>query len=205
VWRALATQLGNPSGLLGPVVARGLNKANGRAIEDAVKALGLTGGESVADIGFGGGIGLDLLLDAVGEDGTVHGVEPSSDMLLRARDAHSAQVANGRLELHQTTMDRLPFGDGALGGWISLNTIYFIAELETAFGELRRVTAAAGCGVLGVANPDWLARQPFAAHGFTIRPVDQVVAALAIAGFAVEPRTAPDGPPANGYSLLICR
>lgn len=98
--RTLGSQFGGPSGPLGSLVALFMNKGNEPAIAEAVDALGLTGSEQVADIGFGGGLGLELLLDRTGAGGRVHGVEPSRDMLRRARKAHRKEVADGRLVLH---------------------------------------------------------------------------------------------------------
>lgn len=160
--RALSRQLGGPSGPLSPLVARMLNKGNESEISAAVGALDLIGSEEVADIGFGGGLGLDLLLDQTRGGGRVHGVEPSQAMLKRARKAHPAQVAAGRLALHEAGMESLPFADGAPDGWISVNTVYFVEDLSAAFAELRRVLAPSGRGVLGEhpptvgsGNPRW--------------------------------------------------
>lgn len=157
--RTLSRQLGGPSGPLGALVARMLNRGNRAAITAAVGALDLTGTEEVADIGFGGGLGLDLLLDATRSGGRVHGVEPAPDMLQRARRAHHEEVAAGRLALHEAGMEALPIADGALDGWISVNTVYFVEDLPPALAELRRVLAPGGRGVLGIANPEWMAHQ----------------------------------------------
>ena len=200
--RTLSRQLGGPSGPLGSLVARMLNKGNGPEIAAAVAALDLTGSEEVADIGFGGGLGLDLLLEQTRGGGRVHGVDPSQDMLKRARKAHSAQVAAGRLTLHEARMESLPIGDGDLDGWISLNTIYFVEDLPRAFAELRRVLAPSGRGVLGLADPQWMAQQAFTKYTFTVRPLTDVVTALAAAGLSVEQRTMPGTAP---FRLLVCR
>jgi len=179
-----------------------LNKSNAASIAAAVDALELTGGETVADIGFGGGLGLDLLLAASGNHGRVHGVEPSGDMLARARRTHGEAAADGRLELHEGSMEALPFADAAIDGWISLNTIYFVADLPPAVRELARVLAPSGRGVLGIADPDWMADQAFSKHNFTIRPVADVVGTLADAGLTVEHRALAGRMP---YNLLVCR
>ncbi len=200
--RTLGRQLGWPSGPLGAVVARMLNKGNRPTITAAVGALELSGTEEVADIGFGGGLGLVLLLDATRDGGRVHGVEPSPDMLKRARRAHHEEVAAGRLALHEAGMEALPIADGALDGWISLNTVYFIEDLPPALAELCRVLAPAGSGVLGIADPEWMAQQAFIKHNFTVRPVTDVVAALTAAGLTVEQRTM-QGP--QPFNLLVCR
>lgn len=200
--RTLARQLGGPSGPLGHLVARMLNKGNAVTIAAAVEALGLSGTETVADVGFGGGLGLELLL-TVTPGGVVHGVEPSATMLARARRSQADAIAAGRLKLHDAPVQQLPFDDGALDGWISLNTIYFIEDLAPAFRELGRVLGSAGRGVVGVADPGWMAKLPFTKHGFILRPVPDVVALLESEGLAVEQRqVGRDGPT---YSLLICR
>jgi len=200
--RTFSRQLGGPSGPLGSLVARMLNKGNAPQIAAAVGALDLTGSEEVADIGFGGGLGLDLLLDQTRDGGRVHGIEPSPDMLKRARTAHAADVATGRLALYEAGMESLPIVDGALHGWISLNTVYFVEDLPTAFVELRRVLAASGRGVLGIADPEWMARQSFTKYSFMVRPVTDVVTALVAAGLSVEERAMPGSAP---FRLLVCR
>jgi arsenite methyltransferase len=202
VLRTLGRQLGSPSGPLGAVVARMLNKGNRSVIAAAVDALEPRGADQVADIGFGGGVGLQLLLDATGPDGRVHGVEPSKDMIRRATRRYRELISSGRLTLHEAGMEALPLPDGALNGWISLNTVYFVQDLAPAFAELRRVLSREGKGVLGVADPDWMARQSFARHGFTVRPVDYVVAELTAAGLQVETRRLAGEDP---YHLLVCR
>jgi ubiquinone/menaquinone biosynthesis C-methylase UbiE len=202
--RALSRQLGNPTGPMGSLVARMLNKNNAAVITAAVEALGLTGGERVADIGFGGGLGLDLLLDAVGDDGRVYGVEPSPSMLDRARKAHEVELEAGRLELDEATMASLPFPDAALDGWISLNTVYFVHDLAPAFAELARVLRDTGRGVLGIGDPEWMGRQRFTRHNFTLRPVPEVVGALTTAGLEVEPTTVSRGG-GPSFHLLVCR
>lgn len=188
LFRVLGRQLGGPSGPLGSLVARMLNKGNAAPVAAAVEALDLSGHETVADIGFGGGVGLDLLLAATDLGGRVHGVEPSVAMLARARRTHRDAVAAGRLELHEATMATLPFTDGALDGWVSTNTVYFVEDLDVALREAARVLAPGGRGVVGIADPDWMAREPFTRHGFTLRPVAEVEESLAAAGLAVEHR-----------------
>ena len=200
--RTLGRQLGGPSGPLGALVARMLDKGNGDLIAGAVDTLGLAGGEEAADIGFGGGVGLRFLLEATRAGGRVHGVEPSPDMLARARRAHRDEIAAGRLVLCAGRLQALPLEDGALDAWISVNTLYFVDDLPRAAGELRRVLAPAGRGVIGIADPEWMAQKPFTRHGFTLRPVADVTAAFTAAGLSVEQRVLP-GPPS--FHLLVCR
>ena len=183
-------------------MARRLNAGNHDSMVAAVAALELGGGERVADVGFGGGAGLGLLLTAIGPAGSVHGVDPSASMVERARKTYAADVASGRLEVHRAGMESLPLPDASLDGWMSLNTIYFVEDLAPAFAELARVLAPGGRGVLGVADPDMMAGMPFTEHGFRLRPVAVIVGALESAGLSVEVRqVADDEAP---FRLLVC-
>jgi hypothetical protein len=74
VMSGLARQLGQPQGVRGRVIGVMLNRANRSAVTEAVKALSPASGDTVADLGFGGGVSLDLLRRSVGSSGHVHGV-----------------------------------------------------------------------------------------------------------------------------------
>jgi arsenite methyltransferase len=165
--------------------ARGLNRGNHVAIAAAIEAAALRPGQVAADVGFGGGIGLQLLLDRVSSGGHVHGVELSDTMLAAARRRHAAELADGRLSLAKGTLQRLPLDDGKVDGLITVNTVYFVDELDAVFAEIARVLAPDGRAVVGVADPDWMATQPVTEHVFRLRPIAEIVAGLEAAGLAV--------------------
>ena len=81
--RSLAAQLRLPSGPAGLLVARRLNRNNREMVLAAVEATGAVPGERVADVGFGGGSGLALLLARVLPGGQVRGVDVSRTILQR--------------------------------------------------------------------------------------------------------------------------
>jgi arsenite methyltransferase len=181
--RRLAKQLGHPRGLAGRIVARRINERNLKAVDAAVAALEITGGQVVADIGFGGGIGLAALLRSPAS--TVHGAEISEDMLRAARKTYKNELAAGRLVLHAGPMSALPLPDASLDGIITTNTIYFIEDLQPAFAELRRVLRPGGRAVIGIGDPDHMRDLPFTPYGFHLRPVGQVVQQLDAAGLTL--------------------
>jgi arsenite methyltransferase len=184
----IAKQLGHPSGARGRLVGAALNRGNRRFVSAAVEALHPDPAAAVADVGFGGGVGLKFLLDSVGESGRVHGVEVSETMLHNAARRHRRDVAAGRLALHHGSITQLPFADRALNAVLTVNTVYFIAELDRAFAELARVVGSPGRIVVGVADPDAMAKMPFTRHGFHLRPVPEVLATLRGVGLVVEHR-----------------
>ncbi|MFC9994283.1 class I SAM-dependent methyltransferase [Nocardia sp. NPDC127526] len=190
----IAGQLGNPHGLLGKGVALLLNRGNLAAITAAVEATDLTTGTTAADIGFGGAAGLPLLLNRVGVDGAVHGIEISQDMLARARSRFPGDIATGRLRLAAGSLTSLPLPDDGLDAAITVNTIYFVPDLPAAVAELVRVVRPGGRLVIGIGDPDAMAKMPFTPYGFTLRPVSEVVDALEAAGCTVERRDLPQKP-----------
>ncbi|OBK19919.1 class I SAM-dependent methyltransferase [Mycobacterium asiaticum] len=200
----VAGQLGRPHGLVGRGVAVLLNRGNRQAVAGAVDATAATAGNTVADIGFGGGLGLDLFLGRVGSQGTVYGVEVAEDMLTRARARLATQIAAGQVRLVNGSLTALPLDDNSLDAAISVNTLYFVADLQAACTELARVLRPGGRAVLGIGDPDAMARLPFTAYGFTLRPVADVVAALKKAGFEdVEQRRLADV--AIPHHLIVAR
>lgn len=197
----IAKQLGHPSGLRGRLVGAALNRGNRRLVSAATRALQPDEASAVADVGFGGGVGLKFLLDSVGPSGSVHGVEVSETMLHQAAGRYRRDIATGRLSLHSGSMTQLPFADGALDGAITVNTIYFVAELDGAFRELARVINSRGRLVIGLADPDVMVRLPFTGTGFHLRPVPDVIDALRSTGLTVEHRQTSED--ANAPHLLI--
>jgi arsenite methyltransferase len=200
----LASQLRRPTGMAGLLTARMLNRGNRSAIVGAVAAAEVGEGDTVADIGFGGGIGLELLLRRVGDGGTVHGADVSATMLERARRRFRGPIMAGKLVLHHAGMDSLPLPDACADAVITTNTVYFVDDLARALTELARVLRPSGRLVLGVGDPAAMARMPLTEHGFRLRPIAELVAAVGDAGLEfVEDRRVGDSP--GAFHLLVCK
>lgn len=153
-----------------------------------IESASVVDGSEVVEVGFGGGAGLARLLDQVGESGVVHGVEISETMLAGARQRFRREVANGRLHLHEASMERFSVATGSVDAVVSSNTIYFVDDLETALVELVRVLRPGGRLVLGVDDPEAMVTRPFARHGLRVRSLDEVTSLLHGADFAAVER-----------------
>lgn len=198
----MAGQLRQPHGIRGRFVGRRLNRWNRDTVLSAVAATGLKAGESGADLGSGGGVGLRALLDRVGPEGHVHGVEVSHTMLAMGRGRYGQEIAQGSLTLQEGDLADLPLPDGSLDALISVNTVYFVADLERAFAEIARVLRPSGRAVIGVGDPTAMASMPVTAHGFTIRPIDDLVGQLRRAGFR-DPQDQRVGTDERAFHLLV--
>jgi len=198
----VAKQLRRPEGLRGRLTAGGLNRGNRDAVLAAVSATGLVDGQVAADLGFGGGVGLRPLMDRVGSTGHVHGIELSDTMLAMARRRFSQHLARGRLSLHAGDLRALPLSDGSLHAAITVNTVYFVEDLELVFAELARVLRPGGRVVVGVGDPAAMAAMPFSAHGFVLRSIDDLTRLLRRSGFD-EPRDERVGSGDRAFRLLV--
>jgi arsenite methyltransferase len=186
VLAGFAAQLGKPTGIRGLVVGTMLNRTNRGMIAVAVDALELEAGATAADLGFGGGAGLAMLLERVGPQGRVLGVDLSPTMVRRASGQFDREIAAGRLRLQAGSLTRLPLEDGSVDGAITVNTIYFIEELDRVFAELARVMSSGGRAVVGIGDPENMARMPVTVHGYRLRPVADVVASAKLAGLVLQ-------------------
>jgi len=181
-----AGQLGRPHGLPGRLVGRLLDRVNGDSIAAAVDALDIPPGAVLADLGFGGGIGLELLLQGLQDGGQVYGVDQSTAMLAAAARRFRHEIATGQLSLHQAQIERLPLATASIDGAITLNTLYFITDLASAFKECARVLKPSGQLVVGIGDPDAMAGRPIHAHGLQVRSLAEVSHALLDAGLELD-------------------
>lgn len=115
----------------------------------------------------------------------------------RARDdVFADEIEAGRLTVSPGDLCALPLAEASLDAAITTNTIYVVEDLPRAFAEVARVARVArvvrpgGRVVVGIGDPDKMRNMPFTAHGFRLRPVDEVAGLLEAAGFGV-----PEDPP----------
>jgi ubiquinone/menaquinone biosynthesis C-methylase UbiE len=160
-----------------------LDRRNADLVGAAADAVGAPNAV-LADVGFGGGVGLRALLGR-SDGAVVHGVEISETMLARARTRFARDVAAGRLKLHHASMAQLPLPDASVDGLITVNTLYFVAELDQALQELGRTLAPMGRAAIGVGDPDAMAQLRFTAHGFRLRPLAELTAAIEASGLVI--------------------
>lgn len=166
-------------GPLGGLTARVMARSNRAAEAEAVQELAPSPGQAVLCIGFGPGVGIELLRSRLGHDGWVGGADPSGAMLQAATQRNQAAVRAGRVRLARTAADRLPWDRATFDGAIAVNTMQLLDPLEEGIAELARVLRPGARLVTfthdwairrgaGVPVEDWLARMSrlLAAKGF---------------------------------------
>jgi SAM-dependent methyltransferase len=146
-------------------------------------------GETVVDLGAGGGFDCFLAARAVGPTGKVIGVDMTPDMVTLAR-ANARKVNATNVEFRLGEIEHLPVADGSVDVILSNCVINLSPEKQAVFDEAFRILRVGGrlaiSDVVAIAPiPEALQNEAAAVCGCIggAAPLDEVKAMLAKAGF----------------------
>lgn len=100
-------------------------------------------GETVLDLGSGGGFDCFLAAQKVGKTGMVIGVDMTEEMLLKARE-NAKKGGYENVEFRSGEIENLPVDDSAVDAVISNCVINLVPDKRKAFGEIFRVLKQGG-------------------------------------------------------------
>lgn len=142
----------------GYVAAADLGLGCGLPVEHA----GIVAGDSVLDLGSGAGLDAFVARRAVGETGTVIGVDMTPEMIARAR-ANTTALGYANVEFRLAEIEHLPVDRETIGVVISNCVLNLVPDKAAAFAEIHRVLKPGGhfCIsdiVTSQTLPDWATR-----------------------------------------------
>lgn len=105
--------------------------------------LGLAPGETVVDLGSGGGIDAFLAAQQVGDSGRVIGVDMTPEMIDRARAA-AARHGIANVEFRQGRLEALPVESATVDAVTSNCVINLVPDKSAVFREVARVLKPGG-------------------------------------------------------------
>ncbi len=103
----------------------------------------LRSGETVVDLGCGGGMDLLLAAKQVGPSGRAVGIDMTPDMLARARQG-AEKLGLKQVELHQATIDAMPLEKDSVDCVISNCVINLAPDKPAVFNEILRILKPGG-------------------------------------------------------------
>jgi SAM-dependent methyltransferase len=119
----------------------------GLSCGNPVATASLRAGETVVDLGSGGGLDVFLAAEKVGPAGRAVGIDMTPEMLELARRNAAKRLEGGapdNVEFHLATIDRLPLADASVDCVISNCVINLAPDKRAVFREIARVLKPGG-------------------------------------------------------------
>lgn len=110
---------------------------------DPVSLAQFKPGETVLDLGSGGGLDCFLAARQVGDSGKVIGVDMTPEMLEKAR-ANAARMKVSNVEFREGYLEALPVADNSVDVIISNCVVNLSPEKSKVFAEMQRVLKPGG-------------------------------------------------------------
>lgn len=130
-------------GPAGTVAAKVMAVMNRAAEREAIETLRPASGDTVLVIGFGPGVGVELLAERLAS-GRVIGIDPSASMVREAARRNARFMHDGKVELHRASVERIPLPEASCDGGIAVNSAQLWDPLEVGVQELARVLRPTG-------------------------------------------------------------
>lgn len=167
-------------------------------------------GDVLLEVGCGGGV---LLAWALAGGCRAGAVDHSPEMVRLARERNRQAIADGRLEIHQASADRLPFRDESFTCATMTGVFGFLPDPVAALAEVRRVLRPGGRLIVPGCDPEdrgtMAAPEPYASR-LCFYDGDELARVGRQAGFAevrverrsLEPHARDSGVPAEHLGMF---
>ncbi len=155
----ISHQLANPKGIGGILVARLMAAANKEMYDYMLSRSGLLG-ESVLEIGFGGGKHLEKVYGQT-MGGKLYGLDISESMVKYASRINRSLINEEKLFLYKGDSSDLPFKQSEFDAVISLNTMYFWKEPSEDMNNIYTVLKPGGRVIIGINSKEELQKNAY--------------------------------------------
>lgn len=141
--KRLISQGGRPRGVVGEATAWTMAHRSANRLRSlwAVSLLAPGPDDRVLEVGFGPGIAVAALARRAGR---VYGVDHSALMVRRASRLNAEAVRDGRVELFEAPVERLPSFGAPLDGVLAVNTVGHWDSPDERLAELRGLLRPGG-------------------------------------------------------------
>ncbi|WP_081358429.1 class I SAM-dependent methyltransferase [Ruminococcus albus] len=193
----LASQCGNPHGIIGKIMTWAMNRANNVMYKGIVEEINVSPKTKILDVGFGNGYLEKLIIQK--SPCSIIGIDISEDMVSKATEANRKYVASGNMKFQLGDCCDLSFKDKSFDVVTTMNTIYFWNDTAKGMAEISRVLKDGGIFYNAVISKENLDKYFYTKSGFKKFTKDEYIELGKKAGF----RRIRIKRLGNNYGLLI--
>jgi ubiquinone/menaquinone biosynthesis C-methylase UbiE len=146
--RILLRMFGRPQGVLGRLGGIIMARMNRNLAGRTIALLDVQPHDRVLEIGFGPGVGIELLSGVV-SSGHVAGVDVSEEMVEQARMRNVEAIQRGKVELRRGSVEALPFAPEMFDKAMAINAMQVWPDAVAGLREIWRVLKPGGRVTLG--------------------------------------------------------
>jgi ubiquinone/menaquinone biosynthesis C-methylase UbiE len=139
---------GRPQGVLGRLGGITMARMNRNLAGRTIALLDVQPHDRVLEIGFGPGVGIELLSGVV-SSGHVAGVDVSEEMVEQARIRNVEAIQRGKVELRRGSVEALPFAPEMFDKAMAINAMQVWPDAVAGLREIWRVLKPGGRVTLG--------------------------------------------------------
>jgi ubiquinone/menaquinone biosynthesis C-methylase UbiE len=127
---------GRPQGVLGKLGGVIMARTNRAIAARVVELLNIQPSDRVLEVGFGPGVGIQLLAEKI-TSGEVVGIDCSEEMVEQATARNAAAVGCGRVELQRGSVERLPFANETFDKALAINSMQIWPDPLAALRQMQ--------------------------------------------------------------------
>ncbi len=142
------SQFAKPTGFFGKILAKGMARGHKHFYKNAARVIDPKKDDKYLEIGFGSGIFIKKYMSHVSQ---ISGIDHSEDMVQLASDINKELVDRGKAEFIKGNASSLPWADNQFTIVATIETFFFLYEVEKALKEIFRVLQPGGRVVIEMA------------------------------------------------------
>src|SRR5262245_26121351 len=118
----LMRMFGRPKGMLGRLGGILMARTNRKCTAWVIDLLGIRPNDSVLEVGFGPGVGIELLSKSA-QGAYVAGIDSSKEMVEQATARNAKAIQSGRVDLRHGSVANLPFENNTFNKVLTINSM----------------------------------------------------------------------------------
>lgn len=201
----MSAQFRKPSGLFGKLIISSFFKMGNISLNNfMMQVVPPKAKDKVLDIGFGAGLIFEELISKV-ENGEVHGIDFSKDMVNKCQKKFKKKIDAKQLTLKEANIESIPYTDNYFDIIYTCNTLYFWQNPLDDAQEIFRIIKPGGKLVIGFRSDVEFENIDVDRNIFKIYSKDELTTLLKEAGFSSVDIKTNEEPGMNSYAAIAVK